>query len=84
VTKIDLAKRIVSIVVGAGTTKIVTGIIVRNTDPAKITDKVAIVSAGLVLGSMAADATSSYTDAKIDEIVSWFDERIKKARNQES
>jgi heme O synthase-like polyprenyltransferase len=83
-TKIEVTKQIVSLVVGAGTTKIIAGIIARNTEPTKLTQKVSIVAAGVVLGSMAADATSSYTDAKIDEIVDWWNNRVKKAWKQES
>lgn len=81
--KLDIAKNVVKIVVCAGTTKIVSGIIANNTDPTKITDKVAIVSASFVLGSMAADAASKYTNAKIDELAEWYETNIKDRFNKE-
>jgi len=83
ITKLDIAKKAVSVVVGAGVTRIVAGIIQNNTAPAKVTDKVAIVAAAFVLGSMAADATSKYTDAKIDEIAAWWKETKKEIKDTE-
>jgi len=76
--KLDIAKKAVTIVVGMGTTKIVSGIIQNNTTPEKLADKVAILSASVVLGSMAADYTSQYTNAKIDQIAEWWNENVKK------
>ncbi len=75
--KIEIAKRAASFVVGMGTAKIVNDIIENNTaDRESKTDKVAIKAGSVVIGSMAADATSSYTDRKIDEAVSWWNENI--------
>lgn len=74
IDKLDLTKKVASIIIGAGTTRIVTGIIKNNTAPDKIQDKIAIASAGLVLGAMASDATKKYTDAKIDELAAWYKE----------
>lgn len=76
--KLDIAKLAISAVVGAGTTKIVVAIIKNNVQPDKITEKVAVASAAFVLGSMAADASKQYTDAKIDEIANWITETFKK------
>jgi hypothetical protein len=75
--KLDIAKKAVSFVVGAGVSKIVAGIIQNNTSPEKLTDKVALVSASLVVGAMATDATSKYTNAKIDELATWYNENVK-------
>lgn len=69
--KLDLAKSAVSIVVGAGTSKIVGSIIKNNVSPEKLTDKVTIAAATFVVGAMVADATSMYTNAKIDELAAW-------------
>lgn len=82
--KIAIAKRAVNFVVGAGVTKVVAGIIANNTDPQKVTDKVAIGSAAFVLGAIAADATTSYTDAKIDKLVAWWDDNVTKKEESES
>jgi large-conductance mechanosensitive channel len=72
--KLAIAKMAVSAIVGAGTTKIVTAIVKNNIQPDKLIDKVTVVSGAFVLGSMAADASKKYTDAKIDEAVNWFNE----------
>ncbi len=69
---IAVVKAVTTFVVGAGTTKIVTGIIKHNTDPENLRDTVAISTAGFVIGSMAANAAKDYTDASIDEIVETY------------
>lgn len=76
-TKTDIAKTIVGFVVGAGASKIVKGVIDKNVEPEKKTDKVAVAAASYVVGAMAADATKKYTDAKIDEIVEWWEKNVK-------
>lgn len=78
-TKIDLAKNVTRFVVGAGVTKIVSGIVKHNTDPEKVTDIITITTASAALGMMVADKTQEYTDTKIDELVSWWYENIKKS-----
>lgn len=79
--KTQIAKQIVSTVIGIGTTKIVNAIITNNIalNQVKVTDKVAIIGAGVVIGSMAADKTKEYTDAKIDEAITWWKKNITKA-----
>lgn len=76
VNKTEIAKKAVSLIVGLGTTKIVNDIIENNTNTERATDKVAVKAGSIVIGSMAADATSSYTDTKIDEIVTWWNKNI--------
>lgn len=66
--KLDIVKKAVSFVVGAGVSKIVHDIIANNVQPEKTHEKVSVPVASVVIGMAAADATSSYTDAKIDEI----------------
>lgn len=77
-TKIDIAKKATSFVVGVGVTKIVNAICINNTQPQKITDKVTVVAGAIVLGMIASDVTSKYTDAKIDELVTWYNINVKK------
>ena len=67
-TKLDIVKKAVSFVVGAGVSKIVHDIIANNVETEKIHHQVSVPVASVVIGMAAADATSSYTDAKIDEI----------------
>jgi len=71
-TKIDIAKKMVNLVVGIGTSKIVSSIIQNNVRPEKVTDKVTVACASLVLASMAVDFTKLYTDDKIEEISDWW------------
>jgi len=77
-TKIELTKTVATFIVGAGTTKIVGGIVRHNTDPKNAADTVAIASATFVIGTMAANQTKQYTDALIDEAVSWWKTNVKK------
>jgi hypothetical protein len=75
--KIAIIKKGVNIVVGVAVGKLVSNIIKNNTDPEKLTDKVAVITGGFVLGSMVADLSKTYTDEKIDEIVIWWNEKIR-------
>lgn len=77
-SKRDIAKKMTAFVVGAGVTKIVAGVIANNTAPTRVTDKVSIVAAAFVLGGIAADAASKYTDSQIDKIVDFWNENVKK------
>lgn len=75
ISKTQIAKGIVTFIVGAGTTKIVKGIIETNVAEAdKTLDRIEIASATYVIGAMAAAATKSYTDTKIDELIQAFQE----------
>lgn len=66
---LPLAKKIVSTVVGLGTSMIVHDIIANNVDTSTAPRKVAVGSASAMIGMMAADATKDYTDRQIDELV---------------
>lgn len=70
--KREIAKKLVSLVVGTGVAKIVHDIIENNVDAEKTHHKVTVPVASAVIGMAAADATSSYTDDKIDEIADWL------------
>lgn len=82
--KLDIAKRVASTIVGLGTTKIVNDVIRNNTDTETTADKVKVTAGALVIGSMAADATSSYTDQKIDEIAAWWTKNITNRNSTEN
>jgi len=83
-TKIELTKRLTSLIVGVGTGKIISSIIKNNVAPEKLTDKVAIACASYVLGAMVADAASNWTDAKIDEAVNWWNENVRGKKEPET
>lgn len=77
-TKLDVAKRATSLVVGFGTSAIVAGFIKNNSAPSNTAEKVAMPVAAFVIGMMAVEVTRKYTDVKFDEAVAWYHENIKK------
>ena len=76
-TPIDITKNVVNFIVGAGTYRISKSIIDHNTDPETTYQKVSNNAAAVVIGTMAADATTSWTDKKIDEFVVWWKDNVK-------
>lgn len=70
--KLELTKNAASAVVGIGTTTIIKAIIRNNVYTRNAIDIVTIAAATFVIGSMATDATKKYLDAKIDEVVAWY------------
>ena len=77
-TKIEFAKKAITFIVGMGTTKIASDIIKNNVDPQNVAEKVTVFAGGMVIGSMAADATKEYTGAKVDEMISWWRQHVTK------
>lgn len=77
--KLELAKMAVGFVVGSGTSKIVTTIIKNNVQGDNLTEQVTIVAGGITLGMMVSEVSKKYTDAKIDEIASWWRENVSKS-----
>lgn len=75
--KISAAKKIVTTIVGIGTTKIVHGIIENNVDTTTTISKVTVASASTVIGYSMSEKTSDYTDRKIDEAVTFWHDQIK-------
>lgn len=75
-TKLDITKKVASIIVGIGTCQIITAISVNNTQPQKLTDKVTVTAGSVVMGWIAADVTRAYTDQKIDAIAQWWRENV--------
>ncbi len=76
-TKLDLAKRATSFVVGFGASAIVGSIIKNNAAPSNLPEQVAVPVASYVLGAMLANETRKYTDAKIDEMAYWYKTHVK-------
>lgn len=75
-SKLDVAKFVVSGIVGMGTGKIVSSIIKSHVTPANLIDKVTIVAASWAISGIAAERTKGYTDEVIDRVVSSTDEYI--------
>jgi Na+/glutamate symporter len=76
-TKIEIAKKAVSLTVGFGTSAIVASIIKNNAVPGNTAEKVAMPVAQFVLAMMVSDVTKRYTDVKSDEAVAWYNENVK-------
>jgi hypothetical protein len=76
-SKTDIAKTVAAAVVGYGVSEIVKTIIQNNVQPKKIHVIVSVFCGSAILGMMAADASKNYTDAKIDEIVSFWNKKVK-------
>lgn len=74
--KIDIAKKTISTIVGLGTSTITRAIIQNNVPTDTTFSKVSVTAASAAIGLMASDATSSYTDQKIEEIIIWWDKNI--------
>jgi hypothetical protein len=77
-TKLDITKTVVSIIIGSGTAKIVHQTIKSNTSPENVVDIVTMYAGAVVIASMVADASKKYTDTKIDEIAIWYRATVKK------
>lgn len=75
-TKTEIAKKTIPVVVGFLTAATVKEMIKNSTDAEKLTDKVTITVAGYVLGAIAADAAKDWTDAKIDELIAWWTKNV--------
>lgn len=80
--KIKLSKQVTNLIVGAGVARIISGIVVNNTAPRNVKDKICIVAAAFVIGGVFAEICSKYTDAMIDGVpVTWNE--IKSALDNE-
>lgn len=76
--KVVIVKKVISTVVGLGTSTIVKAIIENNTEPETLTSKVTVTAASAAIGYAASDVMSDYTDAKIDEVINWWKNRSNK------
>lgn len=74
--KLAITKKIISTIVGIGTTKIVSGIIENNVDTDTTFQKVTVASASTALGYAVSEYTSEFTDSKIDELAAWWNKNV--------
>lgn len=77
-TKLEIAKRAISLTVGWGTSAIITSAIKNNTAPSNAADQIAMPVATFALGWMISERTREFTDRKVDEVAAWYNENIKK------
>lgn len=82
-TKTDVVKNVVSAVVGFGVSAAVRGVIKNNTAPEKVHEQVAITGASYVIGAVVASRCKDYTDAKIDEIATFWNENVKGKKTED-
>ena len=78
ITKLGVAKFLVSGVVGIGTGKIVGSIIRHHVKPTTLIDKVSIAAATVVISAIASDRTKDYTNEWIDDLVG----KVSEVKNQ--
>lgn len=76
-TKLEIAKKTASIIVGLGTGTVTGGIIKNNVVPKNNLEKVTVFAAATVIGSMTSTATTAHTEAKIDELADWWKKNVK-------
>jgi hypothetical protein len=81
-TKTDFVKKAVSFVAGAGTTAIIKGIIDNNTNPENAIAKINIWIASAVIGGIAREIVTKYTDRWIDEVIAEWNEIRAKANEE--
>lgn len=67
-TKTEIAKKVIHIIVTVGVGKIVGDVIKSNTNPESVTDKVTYTAGSYALGGLVAAETVKYADNKINEI----------------
>ena len=79
--KIEIAKKIISTIVGIGTAKIVKDIIENNVDIDNRYQTVTVGTASVAIGYAVSDYTSAYTDSKIDEMVELWQKHVTNRNN---
>lgn len=72
--KLEIVKKATSFVVGSGTGTIAGSIIRNNVAPGNVYQKVSVLAASIVIGSMASEATRDHTEKQIDQIANFFGE----------
>ena len=77
-TKLELTKTAVKIVVGLGTSRVISGICRTHGAAETSFQAVSVSGSSIVLGMMVGDIAGKYTDAKIDQIADWYNANVKK------
>ena len=78
-TKLALAKNVVSFVVGSSVGHCVTAIVAQSLDPKNTREKAEVLIGSYVIGAMVAGAAKTWTDEQIDGVVkTWNEMKSKK------
>lgn len=78
--KTEITKQAAKFVVGGSVSFSVANLIRNNVTPETTIQKMEAYTASVVLGMMVAERAETYTSAKIDEAVTWWNENIKKTK----
>lgn len=73
--KLFIAKMIVRTVVGVSTSKVAHDIIVNNTTVETGADAAKVWVGGIVIGAIVTEHAKEFTETKIDNAITWYDER---------
>lgn len=75
--KIDIFKKAANYVVGASVTRVVASVVSNNILAEKTLDRVAVKIGVYVIGGMVSNVSKSFTDAKIDEAVTFWNNHVR-------
>lgn len=69
VTKTYVAKSVISVVVCAGVSRVVAGIIETNVGSTSTKDQIAVAAAKIAITGILVTACKKYTDSMVDEVI---------------
>ena len=72
--RIKVVKFVLGVIVSAGTTKIVAGFVRNNVTPTSMRDKITIIAATTVIGSIVVHAVKAHADSMVDEVVAGWNQ----------
>lgn len=76
ITKLDLAKSVTNLVIGAGISLIVDGVVKNNVTPKNLLQRGLIFAGRTGISMVLSDVTKTHTDAKFDAAETWWKENI--------
>ena len=78
ITKLDILKQAVGLVVGAGVSQIVGSIVANNVATENTVQKVTVFAGKTGIAMVVNDMVRKHTDSQIDAAASWVRENVKK------
>lgn len=82
--KTNLVKNGVDVVVGVGVSEIIGSIIQSNVQPGNMAQRFCVFAAKHVVVAMATERTTKFTDEKIDNTITWWEENTSATRRSNS
>jgi hypothetical protein len=74
--KVEIGKAVVGIIVSAGVTQVVSGVIATNVPTRNIFHKSVVWIGKTVISSMITEAATKHVDQKIDDTIEWWEENV--------